>query len=526
MKFISKKIILCGFIYLYAAMTCNAQSKDSIAGPADYSLLPVQHIRLQTSNPAAYFDVEGDRMNGQIIYNHTSGDYRYISDPQSMNSGKIEAEGFKRVNKLHFYGKFSYEVAGLNGQKWKDVLMPSQNNPFILGDSIGGDYDNEYFSIKGAVASSINEKIRWGISLDYNGGSSADQTDPRPKIDAMRFSVCPGVMYNLSNWNFGLDLMYERYREDISITSVESTNTHYFFRFQGLGNYYPDSGTGFRREYRGNTFGGNIQIGWKKNTLENIIQFGYKNKEEKAGDGSPTADSSGALNLFKAGDYKETTYSLMNIFSLKRDQTSHIIKLKVDYSPSNKGTWYDQQRVANSNKSNTWEVYNTSVKYKNKRTDAGLDYIWLKEKEGLTDYMLGCSVELEQNKTTFLPEMYLQKYTNIKISAKGGKTFWLPKRFQLGLGMNVSYQKNLSSNAEFEGIALADIYSYPVFEYLTSDYYTGSASVKLSKRTILGNLPSMIYFTTNINYAQSTLNTDNFDKPHRIGITASVGFTF
>lgn len=499
-------------------MACNAQSMDSIASPADYSLLTIQHTWLQTSNPVAYLDVKGDRMNAQIFYNHLSGDYKYISDPQSMNSGNIVFEGFKKVNKLQFYGGFSYDISKLKEQKWKDVLMPSVGNPFILGDSIGGNYDNESFEIKGAVASSFNEKMKWAIAANYKGGSSADQNDPRPRIDAVRFSIRPGVVYSFSDWNVGLNLEYEGYKENIAITSVETSVIHRFFLFQGLGNYFQSSGTGYSRHYTGNTFGGDIQVIRKYNSFENILQLGYRNKMEKSEDGE--SDS-----FFKSGDYKETTYSLMNLLAIKRNQVSHLIKLNIDHY-SSKGIWYDQQKVTNNNDQQIWEVYNKSVKYKDNVTKAGLEYTWLKEKQGFKDYMLSVGIEMEQHKTTFLPEMYLQKYSNINASLQGGKTCWLPNKFQLGLDLGVSYHKNLSSKANFEGIALANMWSYPVFEYLTSDYYAGSASAKLSKRTLLGNLPSIIYLSAGINYSKSTLDTNTFKKPDRIGFMTALGFTF
>ena len=518
MKLTLRNIFLSGAIYLYSVMTCNAQSMDSIASPSDYSLLSMQYIWLHTSNPVAYLNVKSNPMNGQISYNHISGDYKYITDPQSMNRGNIAVEGFKKVNKLQFYGSFSYDISKLNEQRWKNVLMPSTGNPFILGDSIGGNYDNETFEIKGIVTSSFNEKLKWGIAASYKGGSSADQNDPRPKIDAVRYSIRPGVMYNFDDWNIGLNLEYEGYEENIAITSVETTKTHRFFLFQGLGNYFQTSGIGYRRHYKGNTSGGDIQIIRKYNSFENILQLGYRNKIEKSEDGE-------SGSFFKSGDYKEAKYSLMNLFSIKRNHVSHLIKLSINHY-SSKGTWYDQQKITNNNDQQIWVVYNKSVKYKDNATTAGFEYTWLKEKQGFKDYTLSSSVEMEQHKTSFLPEMYLQKYSNIKASLQGGKTYWLPNKFQLGVNLGASYQKNISSKGNFEGIALANIWSYPVFEYLTSDYYTGSVSAKLSKRTLLGNLPAILYLFAGINYAKSSLATDNFNKPNRIVFMTTAGFTF
>lgn len=521
MKIIPGKIILTGFISVLAAIACNARSNDSIIGPADYSLLPLQYIWLQTTNPVAYADIEGDRMDAVLGYRYGSGDYKPVSDPRSVHSGKVLVEGFKQVDKLHFYGSFLYNISSLEGQKWKDVLLPSPGNPFILGDSIGGDYDNELFEIKGVMASSANENFKWGVSMNYKGGSSADQNDPRPLIDAMRYSVRPGILYRIpsSSWGLGLDLGYERYREDIKISVIETNIVHHFFLFQGLGLYYMESGISYSRRYKGNAFSGNGHVNWKNNAAENILRIGYENRTENSEDGSSESP-------FRSGDYKETVYSLSDIFSVKKDAMAHILKIYADYSPS-KGIWYDQKKTVNPNdQSIIWEVYNKSVKYKNKVTKAGLEYTGLKERQGFKDYSFGASFDYEQSKTDFLPDMYLQKYSNLKASIKGGKTFWLPGRSQLSLDLDVSYRKNLTSKAGFDGIKLADLWSYPVFEYLTSDFYSGGARAKFSKRTSIGKLPSIIYLTAGIDYIKSTQQTNYFNKPDRINIATSLGFTF
>lgn len=517
MKFISGKNILTGITCLFLTVTGYARTNDSVAYPVDYSLLPVRHLWLRSQNPVAYAGI-GDAMDIRLGYNHISGRYKHLTDPESMHGGKLSAEGFKQVGGLHFFGGFSYGISTLNGQKWKNVLMPSAGNPYWLGDSIGGDYNNELFDIRGGVASAINDKLTWGIAATYKGGSSSDENDPRALIDAVRYTLRPGILYRFSRFSLGADVGVEGYAEKIGLESYYGTSNFTFFQFQGMGNYFPDSGNGHSRRYKGKAIGGNIQLGWQARNWENIFQLGYRNNAEKSEDGSTYAP-------FKSGDYKESRYSASNLFSLKDNHITHIAGLSFNYIPSH-GIWYDQQRVTNANNQTEWVVFNQSVQYRDRVFRATADYGLTKEKEGFTDYAVEGNIIFEQQRTTLLPEMYLQKYSGITVALGGEKTFRLPNTFLLGLKANAGYRKNISSSEDFNGISLADIWTYPIFEYLTSDYYRGGLRATLQKPALLGKLPAIVYLTSGIDYTKSTLKTTNFNAPHRINFSSAFGCTF
>lgn len=517
MKFISKIIIITGIACLFSAVTGYARTNDSVTCPADYSLLPVRHLWLQMENPIAYAGI-GDAMDIRLGYNHTSGSYKHLSDPKSINGGKVLVEGFKQVGRLHFFGGFSYGISTLNGQKWNNVLMPSPGNPYLLADSIGGNYNNELFDIRGGVASSVNDRLTWGIDATYKGGSSSDENDPRALIDAVRYSLRPGIRYRFSRWSLGADIGVEGYAEKIGMDSYQGTSNFVFFQFQGLGNYFPDSGNSHSRRYKGKALGGNIQLGWEGRGMENILQLGYRNNEEKSEDGNTFAP-------FKSGDYKEISYSISNLFSLKQNDITQIARFSFDYIPS-KGIWYDQQRVTDANNQTVWEVFNQSVQYRDRISRAAIDYGLTKEKDGFADYAFGGTVFFEQQHTSFLPEMYLQKYANITAALRGEKAFPLPGKFRIRTALHIGYKKNLHSNTDFNGIALADKWTYPVFEYLTSDYYTGGVKATINKRTLLGKLPTVVYLTFGIDYTKSSLTTANFNAPHRINFSSAFGCTF
>lgn len=517
---LKKAIIFVTLLPVHSIM--NAQTTDSIVRLKDFELLPQKYIWLQTVNPVAFSDVDEEGMNAELSYNYQTGNYKNISDPQSQNDGKMFVKGFKRIQNLHLYGGFSYGIDYLKGQKWKDVLLLSPRNPFVLADSIGGNYENESFGINAAASSALNERFKWGVELNYRGGTSSNNNDPRPSINAIRFDIHPGAHYKINtNWGVGFDAEYERYKENISMSVLETNIPHNFFYFQGLGNYYLSTGSSSTRTYRGDVYTVNIQIDRKSCSIDNILQLGYKNNFEKSING----DLSSSASIFKSGDYFESTLSLTDVLMIKRPNIRHIVKFDLEYIP-NKGRWYDQQQVTNTDTQIVWVVYNQSIKYKSTSILSSLEYTWSKEKNEYPDYFLTGGVSFEQEDSKFLPDYFFQKYSNISVYLSGNKTFRLSMLFDLCLNTKLVYRNNLSADSDFNGIALADLWTSPVYEYLTSNNCQGFLDLKLCRKTSIGKVSGIMYFSAKANYQKSTIVSDNFNKPDRLSLLTTFGFTF
>lgn len=110
-----------------------------------------------------------------------------------------------------------------------------------------------------------------GLRADYRVGSTANQTDPRPNVDGMRFYLNPGVDYQLGQFTIGLSGRMEWLSESSEYTVVRSTEgTYYAFLFHGLGDPIMKTAIGYQRKYSGNLGGGNFQLIWKKDKLQNF----------------------------------------------------------------------------------------------------------------------------------------------------------------------------------------------------------------------------------------------------------------
>jgi hypothetical protein len=499
----------------------KAQEADSLNVPGyqTFSLLSFKYLWLQTTNPASIYFVTDDIGKVDFTYHNIQGDYREPTEPSKISALTVNSEGYSKYKKLSFYGTFDYELAKLNNRKWSNVLFLSPLNPYTLADSIGGDYDREVFRIQGGIASSAaGNKIQWGILATYQVGSSADQKDPRPLINATRYSLRPGVIYQMGKWALGIDLLAEGYKEKIDIDVVNYNVTNHYFLFMGLGNYSPQSGDSYTRNYSGNTIQGNLQLYFRGNDLENIMQVGYQKIFETARDGA-------ASNGFKGGDFKSNQINLQNTLKIIQPQSIHFISFKTVYDLP-KGIWYDQKLLTGPNNTTYWEVYNQSVRFKQNILNLELVYSFIKLKNTLKNYSLGATASFTNNKSECFPEKYSVKFSNVYFEINGNKAFYTKKRSEVSIGFKTGYRKNLTTENVTEGIKLQKIITLPGLWYNTVNSVYLGATLAAGKKVIVKDQKILPYLEINAgSYFIPTLEK-YYSNSQRLAGTIKFGIIF
>ncbi|TJZ51833.1 hypothetical protein FAZ15_20000 [Sphingobacterium olei] len=498
-------------------------AQDSLFRTAtEFGLIQELNSYLQTNQPVGYGKIDKKGIRFDYRFDQEMGKFYPINQARENIHHKISLEGYDKINKVNLYGKASYSISDLKQQKWNNVLFVNPHNPFTLGDSTGGDYDREIFSMEGAVITSINqdESLTVGLFGKYSAGNNADQTDPRPLMNAIRYTIRPGVTYEKNNWLFGANLTYEGYRENISISSVNSNWVHHFFLFQGLGNAISRTGTGYSRRYDGNGVGGDLQIAYNTGRLDNIVEIGYLRNKESARDGSVSS-------FFKAGNFEESSYHIANIASFRQDkQTTHQLHLKGDYNPT-KGIWFDQIQMVDGNAQHIWQVYNQSVKHKENTVSADFKYVfWRKAADLDNSYILSLSGKYRNSETNHYPEGYFQKYATLFTQLNAKKWFKLKDITHLVVAANAGYRSAISKQSDFAGIQLNDLYSYPLYDYLTAEFWQAQLSVELNRRLNLNGFSLRMFIVPSFNYIQTLNDTPSFRQKDRSRFEIAVGFIF
>lgn len=486
--------------------------------PDDLKLLRLKNAWLQTGNAAALSSVSQNSGLFNISYSQNNGELRLYNQPENENQLQIRTEGYKTLGRYHLFGSFNYSLNNRNKVKWNNVLFPSDNNPFVLADSMGGDFDTEIFDINAGFAMPFkNTRWNWGVKTNYKAGSSADQTDPRPAINAVRYNLAPGLTYAGKNITIGLDALAEGYNEDINITVLNYNLNHHFFLFNGLGNYYPNSGDSYRRNYRGFKAGGSVQAGIDKKNATYIVQIGYTNNFESADDGS-------VERLFKAGDFVDHYFWTNNTIQLRGNNTLHAINVSGGFHRSD-GIWFDQMSVIDANRNVKWVVFSESVKYINDDVNLGVKYDFLKEKALRRNYSLSASAQYKYSNTFYYPEEFYMTYSNVAAAINGAKTFYLHNNWGITAELHAALQYNLSKDADFNGILFSEIISKPAYAYLTADIVNAGGAVSISKFT--QNKKLHLHPFLKLGYDTSSgLSAGAYNRTARNYATISIGFLF
>lgn len=508
-------------IAIFSMHTAVAQD-NLLRTSTDFRLLLETNPYLQTNQPASYGMITEKGILFDYLFDKEHGNFRHPNQAKENIHHTIRVGGYDKIRKVSLYGKASYTISDLKQQRWNNVLFVNPNNPFTLGDSIGGDYDREIFSMEGAVVTPINrdENVNIAFFGKYSAGNNADQTDPRPLMNAVRYTVRSGITYEKSNWLFGANLTYEGYRENISISSVNINWVHHFFLFQGLGNTITRTGTGYSRRYDGNGIGGDLQIAYNIGRFNNVLEIGYLRNQESANDGSVSS-------FFRAGDFEEFTYHIANITSFRQnEQTIHQLHLSGMFNPI-KGIWFDQVQVMDENSQTIWQVYNQSVKHKEDIVRADLKYaFWEKKTDLSNNYILSLSGNYRQSETNHYPEGYFQEYATIYTQVDAKKWFKVKDINHIVVGANTGYRTRISGQNDFAGLPLNNLYAYPVYDYLTADFWQAQLSLELNRRLDFNRVSLNAFIRPSFHYIQTLDDTPPFKKEKRNNFQLSAGLIF
>ena len=115
------------------------------------------------------------------------GGYHPVDGGAMQNDYSLDISGLKRIGNFSLSGNIKYSNIKDYSRRWNSTLYLTPLNPFVFGDSIRSDMTTEQFDLHAAAAYRFSDRVQAGLRLRYLTGSLSDQTDPRPKNNAMHF---------------------------------------------------------------------------------------------------------------------------------------------------------------------------------------------------------------------------------------------------------------------------------------------------------------------------------------------------
>lgn len=283
------KRIIYLFPLFYSTLAFSQDTVSSANGKL--LLLPVRNAWIGTANAAGLATLPVPSLGRTYVGGYfEEGDLKRPQQPSSSRSIRFVSERYQQLQDASLYGKFVFNRAWDQEILMSDVLDPFRRNPYVLGDSLGGDWKKQTYDLEVKASVPLNSARTFfaGAGLQFRAGTGARQNDPRPETYSNELNLSPSVLWKPdASWSIGANGQFDFYKEDISVATSNNEDNHFLYRLAGIGNYYQQiiSG-GYNRYYKGNTVGGGLQVQWEKPGLQLLLDGGYAYRKEDAEDGS------------------------------------------------------------------------------------------------------------------------------------------------------------------------------------------------------------------------------------------------
>jgi hypothetical protein len=193
----------------------------------------------QTQNPAVLSNFplpeHGYAQAGASMIN---GDFKRPMDAESMAQLQMSTGGFKRYKGWSYKSMFSYQKQFDVNTAWSGVMNAYEGNPFIWVDSSAGDWERDHISATINVATPvIFNKMNAGFSVDYNIGTGARSTDPKPFYRSRHIAMQPGIEWQSSaKSSLGMTGKISFIQEENELGFYSSNNV-LLYRLRGFGTF-------------------------------------------------------------------------------------------------------------------------------------------------------------------------------------------------------------------------------------------------------------------------------------------------
>lgn len=308
------------------------------------------------------------------------GDFRKAQEPDRTRQLVFQSERYQPVKAASIFGSFRFTQQWDDSIRFSDVLNPYHGTPYLLADSVGGDWKKQFYQLHMKMASGwlVNYRIKAGAGINYRNATGARQNDPRPLNYSNEFSISPSLLYQIKpNRHTGINGWYESFREEISLEIQKQGESHKLYKLLGLGEYTPPIGfsPSTNRTYQGKKYGGDLFYELHNSRCTWLTEAGIRAYQENVRDGASIPRPAGKLN---EKDYLFSTLLQYNGSVLRKLMLT--LQLQ-DYTGTEYHTTYSSTErkwiISAALPLYNSKVYNTSVSFELMKLAGMNDFKWL-----------------------------------------------------------------------------------------------------------------------------------------------------
>ena len=514
--------VFCLIIEVITVCSVFAENADSVkqTSLSSEKILLLKTNWTDSENPASlhFFDIQQKIGKAELVFDYQNGDFHlYQEEKENKNLGFF-TNGYVKLNDWKFYGDFSYFKQTQNGVKWVDVLEPYNDNPYTLGDKVGGTYYNEFFNMRAKAAYPINKLMLFGFDVLYFTEMGARRKDPRPQNEITRFDISPGIIFNINKIKLGAHFNYQTSKEDVELIII-TDSIYDFYHFKGLGSFTSTTETDDRSSET-ELLGAGLQVNFKGKSLSNVSEFNFSRKETDINRGETFP-----LQVVLLEKYTSSFSSTFQFLHAKNT----LKKLHLSFTDKR---IFGHEPVVEPKLQQVSYQWNTVAKYTLywfKQQQFGVNYSYYKIIDANHFNWGGkLSGQLTNSESTyyFVPEYNRQKLNYFQVNALFEKEMRLHS-FDFILAANSNFQKGFNSSLEIinDDILLENVQTDFVshdFDYFNQTAFSFGGAFEMGKNMKIDNSTLQLFVKIDYNRRISQMN----DNPFRNKLSIKLGMNF
>jgi hypothetical protein len=195
------------------------------------------HIGMQWNNVSMiYFQPTVSFTDVSVGYKtFESGKYHIVQTGDMDNQFRFNATSNFRNKKSIYFGNAIYNNGTQHNVRWNSVNDYNRVAPYIVADTIGGNFNYELYTFGGGFARKYG-KIILGLKGKYTAKINYRTTDPRPKNTVSDLTLSAGVSSTVKDkYIVGLYIDYNNYDQDNKISNYREDNKNSVIYMRGFG---------------------------------------------------------------------------------------------------------------------------------------------------------------------------------------------------------------------------------------------------------------------------------------------------
>ena len=234
--------------------------------------------------------------------NSLIGNFRRPMEANSTFQINVETGGFKVLKGWAYNVFFNYHKQFDHDLAWSGIANAYEGNPFVWADSSVGNWERDHIKTSINVATPIVfKKLRAGLTLNYEVGSGARLSEPKPFYRQRYLTLQPGVTWTLSQKKtIGIGGKINFLQEENELGFFGNSNV-LLYRLRGFGTFSKAPFVSGERKRKGADLQTNVHYHHYHNDYELFISAFAAHREEEVIEGVAIQQPTGYFTEIKYG---------------------------------------------------------------------------------------------------------------------------------------------------------------------------------------------------------------------------------